>query len=322
MPRKAEKHDATSFIVSPSRARKRTISSARPTLASTGETATPGSTTASSLSMNTVPVIHTSALHSTSATPLQANTKAFVPELFNLQSLLEEGLAEPDWVIPGLLPTGVSLLAGPPQVDKSLLAHQLGLSVASGLPFLARFPVCQGRVLYLALAETFQQVRGRTLRLLRNQEYPASFTVALKWSPFRACGLADLEDTIITLGDARVIIVDPLEFLVPLPAAPGQRAHQSGSPAREPGFFLPLRELAARYHLAILLLHHLPEDWPVNRADLLAGVSPTGLTPASACNLLLMPVPGSGKSTLHIAGAQVEEQRLELRLDGEWRRAE
>jgi hypothetical protein len=239
------------------------------------------------------------------------------PELFSLQRLLEVQPAEPEWVVPGLLPIGVSVLAGPPQIDKPLLASQLGLSVASGQPFLDLFPVRQGPVLYLALAEHFRHIQGRALRLLGSQKLPEEFTYALKWSPFRASGLADLEDTLMSLGKARLIIVDPLEFLV-TPPAPHARTRQGNASAREPGFFLPLRELAARYQVAILLLHHLPEDWPSSRADLLAGPGPLGLTPASACNLLLIPEGRPGRGSLHIAGAQVEEQRLSLANAGQW----
>jgi hypothetical protein len=225
---------------------------------------------------------------------------------------------EPDWVVPGLLPVGVSLLVGPPQIDKSLLASQLGLSVASGQSFLDVFPVCQGPVLYLALAEHFHHIRGRALRLLGGQKQPEQFTYALKWSPFRASGLADLEDTLMSLGNARLIIVDPLEFLVTLPNVPHAKARQPGNPAREPGFFLPLRDLATRYRVAILLLHHLPEDWPAGRADPLAGAGPLGLTPASTCNLLLTPDAQAGRGVLRVAGEQVEERCFALGQAEQW----
>src|SRR5258708_35313705 len=91
--------------------------------------------------------------------PIEATSDG--PHMLDLKHIIEQFMAEPDWIIPGLLPTGVSLLAGPPQIDKALLANQLGLSVATGTPFLAQFAVRQGGVLYLALAEDVQQVRER-----------------------------------------------------------------------------------------------------------------------------------------------------------------
>jgi hypothetical protein len=321
MPRKSEKHDATSFTVSTHISRKPTVPSPPPST-SDSETLVTNSTAVSLTQTEVTPLVDAPEVPPSA----QTSTEPPRPELFSLQNLLDQLPEEPDWVVPGLLPTGVSLLAGPAQVDKALLANQLGLSVAMGLPFLERFRVRQGRVLYLALAEDFQQVRGRAVRLLQHgQGSLANFIVALKWSALRSHGLADLEDTIPQLDGLRLIIIDPLEFLLPTPQNTTYRTRQLVLPTREPSFFLPLRELAAHYRLAILLLHHLPEDWPANRSDPLAGPSPTGLTPASACNLLLTSTAGAGNSMLHIAGSQVQERRLLLAYDGargQWRCAD
>jgi hypothetical protein len=242
-----------------------------------------------------------------------------LPQIVSLPILLEQASIEPDWIVPGILPGGVSLLAGPARIDKPLLANQLGLSVATGVPFLGRFPVHRGCVLYLALAESMLQVRGRAVNLLNDQRYPATFHLAFQWSPFRQGGLADLEDTIASLDKPRLIIVDPLEFVQPLRAdsgaGNGYRVRQGNWVESTLSFFLPLRELAARYSLAILLLHHLPEEWPANRRDPLAGLSPSGLTTASACNLLFMPTPDFLAGTLHIEGPNVAERRLHLAFE-------
>lgn len=248
-----------------------------------------------------------------------------LPHIISLPHLLQQPLPEPEWIVPGLLPTGVSVLAGPPHVDKALLANQLGLSVATATPFLRRFPVRQGRVLYLALAESSIHVRGRAVNLLNHQNSPDAFHIAFQWSPFRQGGLADLEDTIASLEEPRLVIVDPLEFVQPLRSEAGNygyRARQGATAEFALAFFIPLRELAARYKLAILLLHNLSDEWPHNRRDPLAGLSPTGLTAASACNLLLTSRAEPHSCELHLAGAHVSERRLRLVYDsarGEWK---
>ena len=247
-----------------------------------------------------------------------------VPEIYNLRHLLQQPPVERDWIVPGLLPVGVSLLASPPSLDKALLANQLGLSVASGLPFLGHFPVRQGHVLYLALSDGLLSVRSRVARLLGEHEQPVAFDLAMQWSPFRQHGLADLEDTVALLPNPRLIVIDPLEFVLPLTGSVPQnyRVRQTSFVLQDLHFFIPLRELAARYQLAILLLHHLPEDWPANRRDPLAGMTSNGLTTASACNLVLTPAREIGSSTLHVAGAEVGECRLALTFDarlGQWR---
>lgn len=247
-----------------------------------------------------------------------------LPSVISLPLLLQQPLAEPDWIVPGLLPVGVSLLAGPARVDKALLANQLGLSVATGEPFLRHVPARKGHVLYLALAESQVHMRGRAVGLLHNQYSPETFHIAFQWSPFRQGGLADLEDTLAHLAETRLVIIDPLELVQPLrndSASSSYRARQSAPPEAALTFFLPLHELAMRYDLAILLLHHLPDDWPNNRRDPLAGLSPTGLTAASACNLLLTSRADLHACDLHIAGTLVAERHLHLNYDsakGEW----
>lgn len=267
---------------------------------------------ASSCMASSLSPAHTPAAHSADEGPA-------LPQLVSLPALLEQAATEPDWIVTGLLPTGVSLLAGPARIDKPLLANQLGLSVATGVPFLGRFPVRQGRVLYLALAESVVQARGRAVSLLHSRDYPANFDLAFQWLPFRQGGLADLEDTLASLVEPRLVIVDPLEFVQPLRGDPGHgnnyRMRQSNWTENTLAFFLPLSELAARYGLAILLLHHLPEEWPATRRDPLAGLSPTGLTTASACNLLFTSTSDALTGELHIAGAQVPERRLLLAFE-------
>jgi hypothetical protein len=244
---------------------------------------------------------------------------AAAPMMVTMQELLDQSPAQADWIVHDFLPVGVSLLAGPARVDKPLLANQLGLDVAAGHPFLGRFPLSRGRVLYLALAESALQVRRRARTLLHGASCPGGLYFTFRWLPFRQGGLADLEDTIASLDGLRLVIVDPVEFVQPLRADPtlsnGYRMREQRTTEMATGFFLPLNQLALRYRLAILLLHHLPEDWPSNRRDPLAGLSPTGLTPASACNLLLMPGTDPCACVLHFAGPSVPEQRLPLAFD-------
>lgn len=247
-----------------------------------------------------------------------------LPTVISLPLLLRQPLAEPDWIVPGLLPVGVSLLAGPVSVNKALLANQLGLNVASGTPFLHRYPVCQGRVLYLALAESSVQVRGRALNLLNQQRSPEAFHLAFQWSPFRQGGLADLEDTIASLEGLRLVIIDPLEFVQPLrhESSVASRWRQASFSETALSFFVPLREIAARYKLALLLLHHLVDERAHHQRDPLAGLSPTGLTAASACNLLMSPRADAQRCELHLAGVHVAERRLHLVYDSarsEWK---
>lgn len=80
------------------------------------------------------------------------------------QELLEEPIAEADWVIEDLLPVGAHILAGAPKIGKSWMVLAMGLAVSMGQPFW-NCAVCQGAVLYLCLEDTYARVKKRLWKL-------------------------------------------------------------------------------------------------------------------------------------------------------------
>ena len=61
-----------------------------------------------------------------------------------VEALMSSELSSPPWAIPGLLPEGVSLLAGKPKMGKSWLALSLAISIAQGGNALGTLPTNQG----------------------------------------------------------------------------------------------------------------------------------------------------------------------------------
>src|SRR4051812_1287674 len=55
------------------------------------------------------------------------------------------------WIIDGVLPEGVSALYGPSGSGKSFVALDIAGSIVTGKPFLGKFPVREGIVVYLQL---------------------------------------------------------------------------------------------------------------------------------------------------------------------------
>jgi len=62
---------------------------------------------------------------------------------------------------------GCGFLAGDSGIGKTLLAYNLGYSVANELPFLGRLPVTQGNVLYIDCESTQDLARNRVARIAR-----------------------------------------------------------------------------------------------------------------------------------------------------------
>lgn len=64
------------------------------------------------------------------------------------------------FVVPGLLPVGLALLAGRPKQGKGWLSLQLATAVASGTEFM-NYPTSKGAVLYICLEDSPRRLQGR-----------------------------------------------------------------------------------------------------------------------------------------------------------------
>jgi hypothetical protein len=100
-----------------------------------------------------------------SATPGNGQAKTSAPQAtpprtWSAAELLDADFPEPPWIVPGLLPVGLTLLAGRPKVGKSWLALQLMQAVATGGNFLGQ-RVQRGACLYLALEDSPRRLQSR-----------------------------------------------------------------------------------------------------------------------------------------------------------------
>jgi hypothetical protein len=227
-------------------------------------------------------------------------------------TLMAEELSSPPWAIPGLLPEGVSLLAGKPKMGKSWLALSLAISIAQGENALGSLPTNQGTVLYLGLEDNEQRICSRVGKLAQGTP-PALF-----WSgscaPLTTGGLTDLEAWIAAATAPRLVVIDTFARVR------AQNGMSNGSVyADDYAAITPLKYLAEQYHLSILLIHHLRKSGASDPMDEISGS--TGLTGATDCNMVLQRERGQNKAALHITGRDVEDQVLKLSFDdqnGRW----
>lgn len=83
--------------------------------------------------------------------------------------LLSKNHPTTQWIVKGILPVGLNIIAGDPKVGKSWLVLQLAKSIASGEPFLG-LPVKPGVVMYYALEDSPARLAER-VRLQGWKEY-------------------------------------------------------------------------------------------------------------------------------------------------------
>ena len=177
------------------------------------------------------------------------------------KNTLAELLASPvPWVrevVPGLVPPGLTILAGKPHAGKSWLALELALAVASGSE------VCdlKEKVLYLALEDPPWRLQRRLRQLAASPSLPIHF--ACGWPLFDGGktnpGLLQLAAEMAS--GQRLVIVDTLTAAL--------SAACLASPDRILAVLARLHALAAAFNAAVLLVERRPfrEEAPFREAQ-------------------------------------------------------
>jgi hypothetical protein len=214
------------------------------------------------------------------------------------------------WVIPDLIPEGLTIVAGPAKVGKSWLALGLVCASADGGHAFGSIKCDQVETLYLALEDG----EGRIQRRL-NKLGEASLDAFIKtdWPRMDAGGFEALVKWIDENPKCRLIFIDTLKRFRPK-AARGASPYDIDSDALQ-----PLHQFAKDRHIAIVVLHHTrklrsEDDWQ----DDITGS--TGLTGMSDNNMVLTRTRNQKVSKLNVTGRDVLEQTVMLELnDGRWR---
>lgn len=110
------------------------------------------------------------------------------------------------WIVPDLLPEGLTILGGRPKIGKSWLALQIALAVASGGRVFDR-PIERAKVLYLALEDSYRRLQKR----MKEMGWPAS-TQATFLTDFKTLdtgGLDALQSAMEEEG-YRLVVIDTL----------------------------------------------------------------------------------------------------------------
>jgi hypothetical protein len=222
--------------------------------------------------------------------------------------LVRRDLPASAWVVEGLLPQGATILAGRPKGGKSWLALQVALAVAAGGSLPGGPAVAPGEALYLALEDTEQRLKARLERMLAALGTPAPTGLSLvtAWRRLEDGGRDALVGWLGQHAGARLVVVDTLAML---------RTRGRGRGYEDDYDTINgLRQLAARFGIAILIVHHLRKAAALDPFDAVLGTH--GLTGPADTLWLLARSRAEGEAVLHLRGRDVGEQELALSWDG------
>ena len=231
--------------------------------------------------------------------------------LISAKELLEMDLPEPRWIIPGLLPEGLTLLAGRPKTGKSMLVLDIALAVATGGKALGSLPVEEGgEVVYIALEEGLKRLGQRLKALLGDDgEKPETLLFADKWPPLERGGLAELERLFLARPQIKLVVIDPVGRLR-YPPKPGSDVY-----ALDVQILGKLQTLAQRYGKAILAVHHTRKAPAPESDPFLALLGSTGWTGSADIIWLLRRPRKERRAELLIAGRDIEDKGYALEWD-------
>ena len=241
--------------------------------------------------------------HGSPVLPVDKRDSVDAATIFPLEQLMTMPIVEPAWIIPGILPQGITLFAGRPMLGKTQLILEWSLALAGGVSVLDKFPVEPGGVLFFGLEDSIQSMYARAHSILHDRAIPSDFAWTSNWSRLNAGGLADLEEWLDIHPETRLVVVDALV-----------RVHtftRASPTLRDYTILTPLRRIAEQYHVSVLVLHHLRKSRPADLADEIQTLA--DLQDIVNCTMVLQHDHTQERTTLHISGTGMAAQTLLLR---------
>jgi hypothetical protein len=225
---------------------------------------------------------------------------------FTAASLKKKDFPPTSFVVPGLFPEGVTILAGRPKVGKSWMALDIALGIAGNRFVLGDIHLEEGDVLYAALEDNQRRLQSRIRKILGDSPWPTRLTLATRWRRLDAGGIADAREWAANVKNPRLMIFDTLA---------GIRGERNAKDTTYEGDYRALQELQqwtgdARFG-GLILTHTRKADSPEDKIDAVSGT--LGL--AGCVDTVAILNRSTKGPTLYIRGRDVDEQEKALHFN-------
>ena len=218
---------------------------------------------------------------------------------FTAAALRTMPFPEVSYVVPGLIPEGLTILAGRPKIGKSWAALDVAIGIASKRDVLGALKVDQGDVLYLALEDNPRRLQRRITKLLSpfGGAWPERLTLATRWRRLDQGGVEDIEAWCKCVPEPRLVILDTLAGVRPT-RDNSQTLYDTDYKA-----LLDVHRLANDRGLSAVALHHTRKMDADDPLDTVSGS--LGLVGCADTCLIL--ARSSKGTTLYVRGRDIEE---------------
>jgi hypothetical protein len=220
--------------------------------------------------------------------------------------LLQQEFDPVRWVIDGLLPEGLTILAGKPKLGKSWMALDWAVAVAMGTNAIGKFATTKGESLYLALEDSPRRLASRLEAIGSPDAYGAHFRT--DWKQLDAGGLEELNRWLDAHPDCRLVTIDTLAKIKARPER-GMSPYDADVKA-----MAPLQRIAIDRRIAIVVVLH---DRKMAADDFIDRISGTlGITGTADSSMLLSRARGQQRARLEITGRDIGECSLVVEFNG------
>src|ERR1700693_3590768 len=118
------------------------------------------------------------------------------------------------FIVDGLIPEGLIILAGNKGHGKSFLILDMAIAVNEGGLLWNAYQATQGAVLFLALEDTMPRMQRRLA--MRGTISPGNIESHTDWKPLQEGGIEDIRDWIALNPKVKMIVLDTLGRVAPI----------------------------------------------------------------------------------------------------------
>jgi hypothetical protein len=220
-------------------------------------------------------------------------------QVYSARELANKELPPVRWVVPGLIPEGLTLLAGDAKIGKSWAVLGMGLAVANGERVFGYFDVEPGDVLYFALEDSPQRLQERLDLLARGWELPDNFHLVCQ-CPSMPEFEQTLEEMMQDYPETRLIVVDVLAK-VQTRKRGGRNAYHEDYEA-----VAPLQRFALDHRIALVgVTHTNQKENVVDKFHRVTGT--TGIIGCADTLLLLQRDRSEASGVLSVTGRDISD---------------
>lgn len=213
-----------------------------------------------------------------------------------------------NWIVPNLIPEGLTILAGKPKIGKSWLVLGLALASSRGTEALGQF-MEKREVLYVGLEDNQRRMQARAAQLLGPavKTWPENMTVTHDLAPIDAGGLDSLEQWMVEHPDTGLIVIDTLGKVR------GMKRRDEEPYQYDYRVLGSLQEFATCHRIAVIVVHHVRKSVAEDVLDQVSGT--TGI--AGAADTVIVLGETERGSRLYSRGRDVEGVDWLVEMDRE-----